>query len=370
MVGDNVSLSRGALGTYVEANLRAGPSVARPIHCTGSHMSDQNAQSPRRSPHPLIALAGLTAGLGAILVALLALFILPSLKSGPHDLPLGVVGTPDAIAAIEQNLDQLMPGAFDIRAFPTQQALDDAIGGRAVVGGYVSEDTTLQARLASAGSTAISGTVATTASALAQAMNMSLEVTDITPLPAADPAGIGIGGLTFPLVFGGIVPVVAFKSVFPRSNGWRLAGIGLTAVASGVIVAAVLQFWFGSIEDAFWPVAAAMALGIAGMAMPLAGLQHVFGGKGFTIGAMVMMFLGNPLAGIATTAAWLPNGLGLFGQILPPGATGTLVRSAAYFDWAGGGVAAMTLVAWVLVGTVLTGIGIARERAMQLPASA
>lgn len=333
-------------------------------------MSEPIAKSSRRSPHPLIALAGLTAGLGAILVALLALFILPSLKSGPHNLPLGFVGTPDAVVAMEQNLAQLMPGAFAVEIFPTQEALDDAISARTVVGGYVATETALQARIASAGSTAISGTVSTAASALAQAMNMSLEVTDIAPLPAADPSGIGIGGLTFPLVFGGIVPVVAFKSLFPRRNGWRLAGIGLTAVASGLIVAAVLQYWFGSIEGTFWPVAVAMALGIAGMAMPLAGLQHVFGGKGFTLSAMVMMFLGNPLAGIATTAAWLPDGLGFFGQLLPPGATGTLVRSAAYFGWAGGGAAANTLVIWVAIGVALTSIGIARDRTMPLPAGA
>src|SRR5690606_40214211 len=143
-------------------------------------------------------------------------------------------------------------------------------------------------------------------------------------------------------------------SVCPRSNGWRLTGIALTSLASGLIVAAVLQFWFGSIVDTFWPVAAAMTLGIAGMALPLAGLQHVFGGKGFTIGAMAMMFLGNPLAGIATTGAWLPGGLGLLGQLLPPGATGTLVRSAAYFDWAGGGFVAITLCVWIGIGIDLT----------------
>ena len=332
-----------------------------------SNSPKSTAVGPAR---PLLMLAGLTAGLGAILVVLLALFILPSLKSGPHDLPVGLVGTPEAVATMTQNLERLVPGGFVVQSFPTAEALNAAVDARTVVGGYVASDEGLSALVASAGSTAISGTLATTAGSLAQAMDIPLQVTDVAPLPAADPAGIGIGGLTFPLVFGGIVPVVAFKSVFPRSNGWRLAGIGLTAVASGLIVAAVLQFWFGSIESAFWPVATAMALGIAGMAMPLAGLQHVLGGKGFTIGAMVMMFLGNPLAGIATTAAWLPDGLGLFGQLLPPGATGTLVRSAAYFDWAGSGLAAMTLVAWVAVGVALTGIGIARDRATPLPAAA
>ncbi|MBO3102174.1 hypothetical protein [Cellulomonas fengjieae] len=112
--------------------------------------------------------------------------------------------------------------------------------------------------------------------------------------------------------------------------------------------------------SAFWPVARSMALGIAALALPLAGLHQLVGGKGFTVGAMTMMFLGNPLAGIATTGAWLPAGLGTFGQLLPPGATGALVRSAAYFGGAGGLVPALTLAAWVVVGAVLNALGIRR----------
>jgi hypothetical protein len=89
-----------------------------------------------------------------------------------------------------------------------------------------------------------------------------------------------------------------------------------------------------------------MALGTAALAFPLAGLQQLFGGKGFTIGAVGMTFLGNPVTGIGTTEAWLPSVLGAFGQILPPGAAGVLIRSAAYFGGLGGLTAGLTLAAW------------------------
>lgn len=198
------------------------------------------APTARRAPSPPAKLLGLTAGLGIILAVLLLVFIMPSLKSGPHDLPLGVVGSP---AAAEQ----------------------------------------------------------------------------------------------------------------------LVAGIATFSVVGGLIVAGVLMGVFGSITTGFWAVAAAMALGIAALALPLAGLQEVFGGKGFTIGAMAMMFLGNPLAGISTTAAWLPGILGTIAQILPPGAAGTLVRSAAYFGGAGGLTAGLTLGAWVVAGIVLLVIGARRN---------
>jgi len=322
---------------------------------------------PRRTVPPFAKLLGLTAGLGIILVVLLMLFIMPSLKSGAHDLPIGLVGSPSAVAQVEEGLATAAPDAYATRAYDSEADLEAAILDRDVVGGIVVEDTGVHALVASAGSAVISSTISATANALAGSTGAEVVVTDVVPLPDADPTGVGIGGLAFPLVFGGIVPAVAFRKVFSRSLPWAVGGILAFAAVGGITVSAVLMFVFGSITTGFWPVAAAMALGIAALALPLAGLQEVFGGKGFTIGAMAMMFLGNPLAGISTTAAWLPSGLGVIGQILPPGAAGTLVRSVAYFGGAGGLSAGLTLTAWVVAGLVLLALGIVRTRRRALP---
>ncbi|MCR2824583.1 hypothetical protein, partial [Microbacterium sp. zg.Y909] len=50
------------------------------------------ATAARRAPSPLAKMLGLTAGLGVILVVLLMLFVMPSLKSGAQNLPLGGAG--------------------------------------------------------------------------------------------------------------------------------------------------------------------------------------------------------------------------------------------------------------------------------------
>ncbi|QEW04440.1 ABC transporter permease [Microbacterium lushaniae] len=325
----------------------------------------------RRTPPKPVLLVGLTAGLGVILAVLLMLFIMPSLKSGAHNLPIGLAGPSSAVTQVEEDLDAAAPGAYTTQAFASEAALRDAVLDRDVVGGIVVkeggvDEGGVHALVAGAGSTAISATISGTAQSLAQKAGTTAEIEDVVPLPESDPTGVGIGGLAFPLVFGGIVPAVAFRKVFSRNLGWAVGGILAFAAVGGIVVAAVLMFLFGSITTAFWPVAAAMALGIAGLALPLAGLQEVFGGKGFTIGAMIMMFVGNPLAGIATGGAWLPAGLGAVGQILPPGAAGTLVRSAAYFGGAGGMTAGLTLAAWVAAGAILLAIGARRTR---LPAT-
>ena len=310
-------------------------------------------ESKRQAP-AFAKLVGLTAALAAILVVLLGLFILPSLKSGPHGLPLGVVGDAASVSQVEDVLAQAKTDAYDLQHFDSREALASAVEEREVNGGFVVGADGLETIVASAGSTTISGTITATGAQMAKALGSTeVVVSDVVPLPADDPSGIGIGGLAFPLVFGGIVPVVAFRAIFPKSNAWRMTGLVTFAAVGGLVVAAVLRFWFGSIDDAFWAVAGSMALGIAGLALPLAGLQQLFGGKGFTIGAMTMMFLGNPLAGISTTGAWLPTGIGTFGQLLPPGATGSLVRSAAYFGGTGGTIAGLTLTVWVLVGIIL-----------------
>ncbi len=322
------------------------------------------ARASRRSPHPLVGLLGLTVGLGVVLVLLLMVFIMPSLKSGPSQLPVGIVGSTAAADSWSDALEQASPGGYAVSTYANEEELVEAIEAREIVGGFAFVEDEVHVSVASAGSAVISGAISTTAQAIADAAGVPVTVTDVVPLPAADPSGLGIGGLAFPLVFGGIVPAVAFRSLFKRSLGWAIAGISLFSVVGGLLVASVLQFLFGSIDGtAFWPVAAAMTLGIAGLAIPLAGLKEALGGAGFTIGAASMMFLGNPFAGIATSAAWLPTGLGVFGQLLPPGAAGTLVRAAAYFDWSGGAGAALTLGAWIAAGIVLLIIGAKRNRA-------
>jgi hypothetical protein len=53
----------------------------------------------------------------------------------------------------------------------------------------------------------------------------------------------------------------------------------------------------------------------------------------------------------------LPQPWGEVGQWLPVGAGATLLRSAAYFDWAGGTQALWVLAATALLGLILVAVG-------------
>jgi hypothetical protein len=62
------------------------------------------------------------------------------------------------------------------------------------------------------------------------------------------------------------------------------------------------------------------------------------------------MFVGNPLSGITSAPELLPKPWGTLGQLLPPGAGGSLLRSTAFFGGWGSGAHLAVLIAWILFG--------------------
>jgi hypothetical protein len=100
-----------------------------------------------------------------------------------------------------------------------------------------------------------------------------------------------------------------------------------------------------------------VALGIAAVVLPILGLVALLGPAGIGLGAAVMMLLGNPLSGAATAPEKLPSGWGAFGQLLPPGATGSLLRSVAFFDGAAAGGPVAVLATWAGAGLALMALG-------------
>ena len=91
------------------------------------------------------------------------------------------------------------------------------------------------------------------------------------------------------------------------------------------------------------------------------GLEALFGFVGLGLGAAVIMLIGNPFSGMTSAPEMLPTGWATLGQWLPPGATGTLLRSVTFFDGAGGMRALWILVGWVVLGLALAALG-ARRR--------
>ena len=143
--------------------------------------------------------------------------------------------------------------------------------------------------------------------------------------------------------------------------GRRVVGVVLTAVLAGAALTGIAHSWLGVMDGPWWAEAGVIALGISAVGLTLVGLEALFGFVGLGLGAAVIMLIGNPFSGMTSAPEMLPTGWATLGQWLPPGATGTLLRSVTFFDGAGGMQSLWILVGWVVLGLALAALG-ARRR--------
>jgi hypothetical protein len=310
---------------------------------------------PRRTP--VLAVVVL---LTAVLTVLLIAFAWPSARSAPRDVPLAVAGPAQAVAQVQGALEQAMPGALEITAVNDRAAAVDAIKDRDVYGAIVLDQQAPEVLTASAGGPAIAQILTQLSTRLA-AESPQLKVTDVVPLPADDPRGAGLAGGALPLVLGGIV-AAALLTQLVQGGSRRMAGALTFAVTGALALAAVLQFWLGSLEGNYFANAGVIAMSIGAISLTLLGLEWLLGSIGLGLGAATMMLLGNPLSGMTSAPEMLPSGWGALGQLLPPGAAGTALRSVSFFDGAGSAQSFLVLGCWLAFGLVLCGLGAARSR--------
>lgn len=324
-------------------------------------------------------------GIPAVIVLMLLAFLAPAINSGASDLPLAVSAPEAAQEQLSTALETAAPGAFEITVVEDAAAVTEAVTQREAVGGIIVSDqgtevvtasgagspysalltklaTGLQAQQAQAAQAAAQADPATQAAAAqaaqaAQAQVPTVTVTDVAPLTAEDPMGVGLSSLGLPLVFGGMASSVLL-SVVVKASWWKRALAAVTMAGLGSLLAVlVLQTWFGAIAGSFAMTWLGLALGISAISLTILGLQSVMGYAGIALGAVTMLFVSNPLSGLATGWQWLPSGWGEFGQLLPVGAAGNFLRSVAYFDGAGMGGSPWVLATWCAAGTLLLVLG-------------
>jgi hypothetical protein len=306
-------------------------------------------------------LAGVVLGLTAAICMMLLAFSAPTIHSGPRDLPLAVSGPDPAVTQLRTALEEKNPGAFEVTTYATVDGATAAIKDRDAVGGIsIARDGRVTIQTASAAGSPYASLLRNIGAGLA-ARGQAVTYTDVVPLTSDDPAGSGLAALALPLAFGGTASAVIVATVFRRSRGLCVLGSVAFAVLAGLAATAILQHWLGAIDGPFWATAAGVGLGIAAISLTVLGLESLLGYAGAGIGALIMVFIANPLSGIATGPVWLPQPWGDIGQLLPIGAAGTVVRSAAFFDGAGSGHALLILAAWIVLGLILVALSTRSE---------
>jgi hypothetical protein len=289
-------------------------------------------------PSPWIAVLAVP----VIVAIALSTFAWSAANLEPRDLSLGMAGPAEATGPVEAMLAE-RNGAFDVHRYADAAAATEAIEDREVYGAVVGAPDGLTLLLASAASP----TVAT----LLRENLAAPEVTvlDVVPADPDDPRGAAFASMILPFVLAGIIAGV-IVSLLGRPGLKQVGILAATAAASGLVTIVIVQSWLGIIEGPWLLNAAVVALAVLAIASVIAGLNALTGPPGIALGALLIVFVGNPWSGIASAPELLPKAAGFIGQLLPPGAGGNLLRNTAFFDGAGGGGQLAVLLVWTALG--------------------
>ncbi|WP_240372072.1 ABC transporter permease [Brevibacterium zhoupengii] len=177
-------------------------------------------------------------------------------------------------------------------------------------------------------------------------------VTDVVPLNDNDSTGAGLAIAGLPLTIGGIVGGV-LTSMIVHSRRMRAVAVLAYGAIGGLALTLVLQSWFGILQGNFGLNVLAAGLAVAATAALINGFVSLIGPGGIAIGAVLTMFIGNPIASLQAPKEFLAGAWGDIGQFLVPGASGTLLRDISYFP-----DAPMAMQWWVLIGWFVLGIAL------------
>ncbi|RFU85698.1 ABC transporter permease [Streptomyces triticagri] len=285
-------------------------------------------------------------------------FAWPAARTAPHELPVGVAGPAAAADGAAKQLEA-RDGAFEVHRYADEAAARDAIEDRTVYGAVVVTPSGPKLLTASAAGPVVAQllTEAVTAGA---PEGTQVQTDDVVAAPAADPRGAALGASVLPMSIAGVAAGAVVTVLGLRGVRAALALVA-TAAATGAVAAALTHSWLGVVAGNWWAEAGAFGLAALAVSATVAGFAALAGPAGIGVGALLMVLLGNPFSGVSSAPELLPEPAGLIGQWLPPGAGGTLMRSVAFFDGAGGAGAAVTLGIWAAVGLAAVLIG-ARTR--------
>ena len=353
------------------------------------------ASAPERSSWLKVLLTSLQASL--IVAVVILAFTWPTKTMEAKNLPVSIAGPEVTVSQFEQSLKDKGIETFELKQASSREEAEQQIKQRETYGALIFTEgaapEVLTAPAANAAATQMLNGVATQLNAqiqqkalaaktealtqavqaggeqgaqaaaqleqmkaqAEQASAMAVKTPVVVPLSEGDSSGSGIAISAFPLVIGGILGG-SFSALRVNGTWRRFATATLYAVIGGALTALILNVWFGLVPGDFATLCAAFGatylatasfiVGVSALSSPLAGLG---------LGAVVTMFIGNPISGASMPSAFLPGVWGQIGQMMVPGASSTLLRSIAYFPEAATSGQWLVRGSWIAFG-LLTGV--------------
>ncbi|KUH39522.1 MULTISPECIES: hypothetical protein [Streptomyces] len=286
-------------------------------------------------------------------------FVWPAARVAPRDLPVGVAGPETAVTQLEKGIRQ-GGGGFELHRYADADAARAAIEDRSVYGAVVAGPAGPEVLVASAAGPAAAQLIQQAAAA--QSPDGRVKVTDVVPSPSGDPRGSGMIASILPLALAGLAAGAVVTLLGLRGRRAATALVGASALV-GLVAAAITDSWLGTVDGPWLAEAGVLGLTVLATGAAVAGFAALIGPPGIGVGAVLMVLLGNPFSGVTSAPEMLPEPVGTLGQLLPPGAGASLLRSVAFFDGAAAAAPLITLVVWALLGLALVLLGARRAPA-------
>ncbi|CQR65793.1 Conserved Hypothetical Protein [Streptomyces leeuwenhoekii] len=292
-------------------------------------------------------------------LAYMGAFVTPE----PHHLPVAVVGSGPEAKVLAQSLKDKAGDELDVRTVATRAEAVGLVKSRDVTGAYVPSARAPEVVVATAASDMGAMAVEKVFRPLAERQGTPLKVTDVAAPVEDDPTGQGLFFLLIAVSIGSYASVAALGAAggaLPmRIRALLTLGVSVVVSAVGALLAGPVFHLAHHDLAGLWGMAWLYSASVLFLGVGL----HTFLKRWTTLAMMVLFVMLN-----------FTSSGGLFRPELQNGFFGTLhafwngagfvegARSLLYFDGDGLARDIWTLVAWLLLGLLVTAVAAVRER--------
>jgi hypothetical protein len=293
-----------------------------------------------------------------LLVALVGLIGTAIRDPRPHDIPVGLAGPPPAVQQISAAFSSAAPGTFQFTTYASEADARAALDSWVVDGVLVLGGSSPRLIVAGAAGDAATGVITAAFTNAFKAQGATVTVETVHPFAPGDGHGLI---LFFVVVAVIICSLVSQALLFGTANDAGFGGrVGVVVVfgALSSLVGMGTAVWIaGGYGSGFWTAVGLVALASMAVGAVVAGLTRLLGAPGLALAALVVVLLDLVSSGGPVGSQLLPDFYRWLAPWMPATQLYSSLRGALYFDGADLVNPLIGLVAWLVGGIVIMGLG-------------
>jgi hypothetical protein len=308
------------------------------------------AQRIRRFMPPVIG--GLV-----LLVALLGLIGTAIRDPHPHDLPVGLVGPPQATQQISSAFASNAPGVFRFTSYASEAEARAAIDSRDIDAALLIGQAGPRLIVAGAAGDAVTSVITAAFTNVFKSQGATLDVEVVHPFFPGDAHGLVLFFVVVAVIISSLAVQALLFVAGETGFATRLAVALAFGVLAGPTAMGTADWIAGDYGTGLWSAIGLVMLASAAVGAVVAGLVRLVGRAGFGLAALVVVLLDLVSSGGPAGSEFLPDFYRWLAPWMPAGPLYSGLRGALYFDGAAVAGPILVLSGWLAGGLVLMLLG-------------